>query len=126
MGAPTIEAPMRHWFAILLLVLMPLQALWASAAPYCEHEQAAAASKHLGHHEHEHPELDASQDQSPGKVGASHTDCHVCQGSATAPVVGEAIGALSFVPRHPSIREASVWPAPPLTRPDRPKWQLLA
>jgi hypothetical protein len=87
---------MRRWFAILLLVLLPLQ------------------------------ELKAGQDESPSQPGAAHIDCHVCHGSAAAPIVAEAIGAPKFGAKHPSISEASALPAPPLTRPERPNWQRLA
>lgn len=117
---------MRRWFAILLLVLLPLQAIWAAAAPYCEHEQAQAASKHLGHHEHEHQEVDVGEDEAPSKPGAAHTDCHVCHGSATAPVIGDAMASPQFSATHFSISEATALTAPPLTRPERPKWQRLA
>lgn len=111
---------MRRWFAILLLVLLPLQAIWAAAAPYCELEQAQAASKHFGHHEHEHQDADVGQDESSGK------DCHVCHGSTTALVVGAAISAPRLGATHSSISEATALPAPPLTRPERPNWQRLA
>ena len=118
--------PMRRWFAILLLVLLPLQAIWAAAAPYCEHEQAPAAAKHLGHHEHEHQDVDVGPDESPGKPGATHADCHVCHGSASAPIAGGACGSPPLRAKHLSISEATALTAPPLTRPERPKWQHLA
>src|SRR3989344_5090250 len=54
---------MRRFVALLLLVLLPLQAVWAAAAPYCQHEGGAA-----GHHD------------GTNGAGAEHSDCHVCHG----------------------------------------------
>ncbi|MCT9124806.1 cation efflux protein, CzcI family [Cupriavidus gilardii] len=45
---------MRRFFLILLVMLLPLQSVWAAAAAYCGHEQRPAAQWHLGHHQHQH------------------------------------------------------------------------
>jgi hypothetical protein len=48
---------MRRLIAIVLLLLLPLQAIWAAAEPYCQHAQtpgASQASPHVGHHTHSH------------------------------------------------------------------------
>ncbi|MEJ5896370.1 hypothetical protein WIT60_05885 [Aquabacterium sp. G14] len=59
---------MRRWFAIFLLVLMPLQAVWSAAVPYCQHESAPSQSRHLGHHQHhDHADVDGAQSHEHGK-----------------------------------------------------------
>ena len=44
---------MRPFVFVLLLVFLPLQAVWGAAASYCGHE-ADPAAKHFGHHQHKH------------------------------------------------------------------------
>jgi cytochrome c553 len=114
--------PMRRLFAILLLVLMPLQSLWAAAAPYCAHEESPKAM-HLGHHTHEHQQ---NQDEGSSKGSpAAHADCHVCHGG-TAVVTGP-LGS----PEQPAMRGHApplvAWmPAAPVSPPERPNWARLA
>lgn len=115
--------PMRRWFAILLLVLLPLQSLWAAAAPYCEHEENPE-SMHVGHHTHEHHASEADQDSSNGPA-ANHTDCHVCQGTGgalSAPLV--ATGLDGYFGPLPACD--TTLPAPPVSLPERPNWARLA
>lgn len=57
---------MRRLVAILLLLTLPLQALWGAAEPYCQHEQGRAAH-HVGHHVHDHESPDA---KTPAKAKA--------------------------------------------------------
>ncbi|MCG5260517.1 cobalt-zinc-cadmium resistance protein [Cupriavidus gilardii] len=45
---------MRRFFLILLVMLLPLQSVWAAATAYCQHEQRPTAQWHLGHHQHQH------------------------------------------------------------------------
>ncbi len=61
---------MRKLLAILLIMLLSLQASWAAAASYCRHEQDAPA-RHFGHHEHQHGQhlaKPAAQDPASLKV----------------------------------------------------------
>lgn len=114
---------MRRWFAILLLVLMPLQSLWAAAAPYCAHEESPKAM-HLGHHTHEHQQSQADDGTSKGSP-ATHADCHVCHGGAA--VAMGAIGTLD----QPTVggdapRLVSLIRTAPVTQPERPNWARLA
>lgn len=116
---------MRRWFAILLLVLLPLQALWAAAAPYCEHEQEPA-KVHLGHHSHEHQDAAAGDGSPAGQAGAAHPDCHVCHGSAGAADLMTNADTSPFGTEYFSISGQSALPMPPPSRPERPNWQRLA
>jgi hypothetical protein len=72
---------MQRWAIAFLLLLVPMQTVWASAARYCAHESGAAAAKHFGHHEHKHQAggefLGADGEQSEGD-GSSHVDCGSC------------------------------------------------
>lgn len=115
--------PMRRWFAILLLVFLPLQSLWAAAAPYCAHEETPE-SMHLGHHAHEHHETQPEPDSSDG-LGAAHTDCHVCHGGGV--VVQTPFLAFGQDPRFGLTRLwAETLLSQPYPVPDRPNWARLA
>lgn len=116
---------MRRWFAILLLMLLPLQAIWAAAAPYCQHEESPTAM-HVGHHTHEHQGSEAD-DQKPSSSSsfADHADCHVCHGAAAAV---PALTGSSAIAGHTDA--VAAWlqslPRPPVFPPDRPNWSRLA
>lgn len=121
---------MRRWIALLLLVLLPLQAVWAAAAPYCQHE-GDPAPQHIGHHQPEHgphaphadPAPDETGDASPGSD--AHSDCHVCHGGTVLPHVVETV-QWAAGPSLPDPEPARGQPAPPSERPERPKWPVLA
>jgi hypothetical protein len=139
-------ATMRRFVAILLLMLLPLQAIWAAAAPYCQHEDGAA-SHHLGHHEPEHRHataLDAPQatdapqamdamhasdhgDQSSqgSDAASTHSDCHVCHGGTVLTHEVRAMPLMATTAQAaPTV--AHGLPVPPTERPERPKWPALA
>lgn len=125
---------MRRLLAIFLLILLPLQAAWVAAAPYCGHEPSAAV-EHIGHHQHEHEAHDSSdvapaiadsgvpQDMLAGWVDL---DCHSCHGFGNAMVLEPGnLGVAPGQPRYPQgIALQSL--QPPLSRPERPQWQPLA
>jgi hypothetical protein len=89
---------MRRLVAILLLLTLPLQAIWGAAEPYCQHEQGSAAH-HVGHHVHDHEASDADA-KTPAKAKAlsmaDHGD-HCCSAWTLVPA------ALSM----PEVHEAS-------------------
>lgn len=114
---------MRRWFAILLLVLLPLQALWAAAAPYCAHEENPT-SMHVGHHTHEHQDAQGDSGSSEGLAG-NHADCQVCHGGAGALPPALMAPAPTELEAHPAPGVAML-PAPPFFRLDRPNWSRLA
>lgn len=124
---------MRRLVALLLLVLLPLQAIWAAAAPYCQHE-AEAASHHIGHHQPEHahaPAVDATGshgtpgDQDGNAASGTHTDCHTCHGGT---VLAHEVRPLQVMltATQPVPTAVHGLPAPPTERPDRPSWPALA
>lgn len=80
---------MRRWLLIILLLVLPLQAVWAAGAPYCAHETTPAGSGHFGHHEHVHVAGDRTApatgaDDLDDGSGAYHADCELCHLSASA------------------------------------------
>ena len=116
---------MHRWLLAILLLVVPFQLVWASAAPYCAHESGVSARKHFGHHEHKHQaggEVVSATDDADDSTGAFHADCESCHlgYSAFMPAATPAVGAL---PRgdttgDPEPRYESHIPAGP-HRPDR-------
>lgn len=123
---------MRRLVAIVLLMLLPLQSIWAAAAPYCQHE-ATPTSAHPGHHTHEHHHHadadtashggETSPDQPPMQ---DHADCHVCH--ACSSPQGELTLRFQPPPAAATLGEAPAagLPSPLASRPERPKWPALA
>ena len=108
---------MHRWITILLLVLLPLQSLWASAGSYCEHEQGSDVW-HFGHHAHAHSDSAHGEPQSPT---AKHPNCATCKLAAVASTLSlPASTGLLPAQTHPPIATA------PPTRIERPKWAGLA
>ena len=116
-------APMRRWLAILLLVLIPVQATWAAASAYCGHESGVAA-KHFGHHEHQHQgDSHNEPTKSPGSVDA---DCPVClAGCVTAPPASSLTISSSETTLIQGVLSALVASALP-SQPERPNWSISA
>ncbi len=113
---------MCRFIAILLLVLLPLQASWAGAAAYCQHETSNVAKNHFGHHEHVHK---TDSDQSPKKQ--VHGDCAVCHIIAFQAVPSNT----QSLPEKPVVLEDFSAPSLLLLSsfasvPDRPQWHRLA
>jgi hypothetical protein len=124
---PTYNAAlMRRWIAILLLLLLPLQAVWAAAAPYCGHEQEPSASVHLGHHEHEHQDSADTPQAETSLPDPGHADCHTCHGSATMAAFAGVVDSSRFGPEQPTLSRIPALPSPVLPRPERPNWSSLA
>lgn len=76
---------MRRLLLILLMVVLPVQWAWASAASVCTHETQGA---HFGHHEHAHQKAAAdATDPADLEAGngslSEHPDCGACHGMTT-------------------------------------------
>lgn len=87
---------MKRWLLILLMWVLPLQLSFAAVAPYCAHEEGAAA-QHFGHHSHKHQDADG-HDQHKGKLPGADPDCDYCHhaGGAALPMLSPAV--LSTLP----------------------------
>ena len=118
---------MRRWIAIFLLCWLPLQSLWAAAAPYCQHEHSPQTT-HLGHHQHEHSELSVGDFPSPdGQTSnADHADCHACHGHCVALPQFKSLTQVGTPNRGLMLAEDARVPAAPVALPDRPNWSNLA
>ncbi|MET0348992.1 MAG: cation efflux protein, CzcI family [Rhizobacter sp.] len=117
---------MRRLLTILLLLVLPLQFSWAAAAAYCQHERAADAAGHVGHHEHRHVE---ASPQTPEKKSTTETSvcldddcafCHLGCGKTVGSTVSllDVAGDTTFTSRH----------TPPVGTPlpsriERPNWR---
>lgn len=118
---------MRRFVAIFLLMLLPLHAIWAAAAPYCQHEGSEAgeaAQHHIGHHHPEHHHATDHADH--GDAGAAeHSDCHVCHSGV---VLAHEVHTVQVLAESSTltIDVTRGLPAPPAKRPERPKWPALA
>jgi hypothetical protein len=120
---------MRRWFLVLLLVLLPLQSVWAEAAAYCQHESqlAGASTSHWGHHEHDHGDAPlASGDDASSAWAGVDVDCNVCHAGGAVPFpawqnANAAHWAGALPARHPSAL-----PTRALAPPDKPNWAATA
>lgn len=108
---------------ILLLALLPLQSGWAAMATYCTHE-SGAQSHHLGHHAHVHHLLvTAHGDPSaPAAFDAPDADCAHCHGHVVGVIATEMATAVTTSDSAPPPIQTAKWLAPPLPRPERPRW----
>jgi hypothetical protein len=83
---------MRRFLALLLLVLLPLNAAFAAAAGYCQHQKESSQAAHFGHHVHQH---DRAADKSGDTGTQIDPDCGFCHLSfssfvpALSPTLGD-------------------------------------
>ena len=112
---------MRRFLALLLLVLLPLNAAFAAAAGYCQHQKESQQATHFGHHSHQH---DRSADKL-GDTGAQvDPDCGFCHLSfssfvpALSPSLGDSSPPQLVAQPVAEFRSATVDPfdRPPLAR----------
>jgi hypothetical protein len=124
---------MRRWFAVFLLILVPLQLSWAVAATYCGHEEDPAA-RHVGHHEHRHEgeHRSGSSPESPSADAAKAThpptpcvddDCGFCHLGHTQPVASTPLELPAV--NGPIARAAAPesWSSRGPDRRERPNWR---
>lgn len=117
---------MRRVFAIFLLLLLPLQTVWAAAAPYCQHE-ATPTSFHPGHHTHDHVvDLPGEDTDNNAPAGTADIDCQACHAFCGAMPVTALLLQGVDVPVIPPVSISSALPAPPPLQPDRPNWPVRA
>ena len=112
---------MRRFFAILLLLLLPLNAAFAAAAGYCQHQKESPQAAHFGHHTHQH---DSSADKTGNTGAQTDPDCGFCHLSflsfvaTLSPTLGDSSPPLLVAPPVEEFRSATVDPGdrPPLAR----------
>jgi hypothetical protein len=112
---------MMRFLALLLLVLLPLNAAFAAAAGYCQHQKESTQAAHFGHHTHQH---DSSADKAGNSGAKIDSDCEFCHLSfssfvpALSPIPGDISPPQLVVPPVAEFRSATVDPfdRPPLAR----------
>lgn len=123
-------APVRRFFLIFLLLVLPFQFAWSAAVPYCQHEQQPARS-HLGHHEHRH---DASQQQDVKKHDPTNdtklladADCDYCHVASTplASITPSGVTTHERIPAAIAAVDRKIQSHVP-EAPERPNWSRLA
>ena len=121
---------MRRWLSILLLIMLPFQFTWATAAAYCQHETSPEV-RHLGHHQHEHKASpDAGKAKSDAQDAAKSTkllgdsDCGYCHLNAAKSVQVQSLEVPALT--GPAVQDATVQPLPTRDpeRHERPNWRL--
>lgn len=113
---------MRRYFAIFLLMFLPLQLSWATVGAYCQHD-TGQQNHQTGYHDHQQHKADAKDFKKAGG-DADCCPCHIgcsvglCSG-ATLPGIAEP---------HIQSPDAVVvkYPAGLPSKPERPKWAALA
>lgn len=76
---------MRRFVLVLLIALLPFQAIWAAAANACGHERVSSSKMHFGHHGLVHEgaaaavDRDASNDARAADWSCG-ADCSTCHG----------------------------------------------
>ncbi|WP_366138886.1 hypothetical protein [uncultured Rhodoferax sp.] len=99
-----------------------MQFTWAATTAYCQHE-IGAATKHLGHHGHQHQVQpgELSQSDKPQSKGFD-LDCGSCHAGCSL-AVATAVGS-SVLPGIAVIEPSTdrVLASLPLKVPDRPQW----
>jgi hypothetical protein len=114
-------APMKRFLALLLLVLLPLNAAFAAASGYCQHQKESSQAAHFGHHVHQH---DRSADKVPDTGTQTDRDCGFCHLSfssfvpALSPILGDNSPPQLVAPPVAEFRSTTVDPfdRPPLAR----------
>ena len=138
---------MRRWLSVFLLVLLPLQFVWAGVGVYVAHE-TGTASFHYGDHEHpvdpHHADTYATASLSPDAAspdsssnghpahepGCTCGDCEQCGHDAHAHFVAvpgadstpSSFAAANGITMSTQARLNAIAPA----RPERPKWRAPA
>ena len=113
---------------LLLIIAFTFQLSWSTASAYCLHEQGGA-SKHFGHHQHEHP-TEAGKTQSEkapsSKKLVTHGDCLTCTHHGSLCMSDWLLCPLIIDPLVTYQAAASVvLPSPYLSVPERPKWSCV-
>ena len=112
---------MKRFLVIFLLFLLPLNAAFAAAAGYCQHQKESSQAAHFGHHMHHH---DRSADKSSDSGTQIDPDCGFCHLSfssfvpALSLIVDDKSPPQLVAPAVAEFRSATVDPfdRPPLAR----------
>ena len=113
----TIALVMKRLFAILLMLILPLQFSYAVASAYCE-DDVIVTTAHYGHHDHGDAHQPVKSDADENSAG--HVECGVCHlGCAKLLNAALTLGALeSDLPTDvPLLLSVAQHQSSPLQRP---------
>jgi hypothetical protein len=114
---------MKKMLILFMLLTMPLQAAWAVASAYCQHEQGAAV-QHFGHHAHQH-QVSEKSDPGGGPASSVHADCAFCHLGGVG-AVSSSLDVPASPPAFPVVlAEDAFFPSICLEGPERPKWAAV-
>lgn len=122
---------MKRLVLILIMLIVPLQSVWAAVSAYCAHE-ADAATGHFGHHSHQHGALKADaesdQDSSAGKVidKDKDNDCGLCHLGHGSFLNTQTRLGLVDANASPILSTQRLGLSDITARPERPNWPSLA
>ncbi|MBA3903047.1 MAG: hypothetical protein C0522_05125 [Rhodocyclaceae bacterium] len=115
---------MKRLFFVLLMLILPLQAVWAAAGVYCQHEQGQAAS-HFGHHGHQHKASPDKHEQgNPG--GKADSDCGYHHASDSKTVLASVDAVVADTSMQFSYFHLPRYSHRAPDKPERPKWPAAA
>ncbi|WP_265942189.1 DUF2946 family protein [Dechloromonas sp. A34] len=118
--AITLLTVTKQLLFILLMLILPLQSVWAAASAYCQHEQGTAMH-HFGHHAHQHQTTDKYK-SGGGPQATLHADCAFCHLGFVG-VLTSSLDVPRPTPASPAVSpEISFLPSIFLEGPERPKW----
>jgi hypothetical protein len=101
---------------------MPLQLVWAAAAPYCGHE-SNLVKKHFGHHEHRHQgsvETAQLSGSDAGSLAIAHLDCEACHLGTTVALPGPAPAVVTMIETVVACHSPPSFLSHISSRPERP------
>jgi hypothetical protein len=112
----------KRFFITLLLAVLPLQSVWATAAAYCEHA-VGAHQPHFGHHNGHHHDASVDSTRTGDNAGSGldndATHCHgVFAAVLMSPLAWPVLAAAQPRARHVQAKRE----APALSPPERPQW----
>ena len=121
-------APMiRRYFAVLLLLLVPLQLGWSVAGAYLNHQAAGEMlADHSGHHSHPQQMDGASSQPDPVTQDSSIAACDACHAVCCFMLPDVMQVPAIVVASSGNIGDRVHFRLPFLARPERPQWSPRA
>lgn len=113
-----------RYLSILLLVLMPLQSVWAVVATYDGHE-LHTQDQHFGHHDGQHGGT-ATAESGDGSSVTGEADANHCHGHFAAAIMTVSAIPVSPTSRLTTRRTRIDWGSTLLSPPERPQWESHA
>ena len=113
---------MKRFLITLLLLVLPLQSVWATAAAYCEHA-SGAHQPHFGHHNGHHHDASVDSTLTGDNAGSGlDSDATHCHGAVSAVLMSPLAWPVLASAEPPAPHAEVKRQAPALSPPERPQW----